>query len=97
LFSPSLPPDGVAIAVFSVCTSFSLTLASLHASKTIHTKMITHTLHSPMAFFDTTPVGTTRLLRILILDLLLLLLLLLLFPTDQMDFFSFLVVPIAPL
>jgi ABC-type multidrug transport system fused ATPase/permease subunit len=37
--------------------SFSLAFASLRASKTLHNAMLSNILRSPMAFFDTTPLG----------------------------------------
>ena len=44
----------VAFVLFS---SFSLAIASIFASRTLHAKMLKNILRSPMSFFDTTPLG----------------------------------------
>ena len=44
--------------VFSAIFAFLfLVLATIKGSRTIHSKMLTNILHSPMSFFDTTPLG----------------------------------------
>ncbi|KAG6865425.1 hypothetical protein C0991_002663 [Blastosporella zonata] len=48
---------GVAQAIFSFILSFSFAFASLIASLNLFKTALTHVLRSPVAFFDTTPIG----------------------------------------
>ena len=43
--------------VFVLFSTFSLAIASIFASRTLHSKMLKNILRSPMSFFDTTPLG----------------------------------------
>jgi len=42
---------------FAMFASLFLVLATIRGSMTIHSKMLTNIIRSPMSFFDTTPVG----------------------------------------
>ena len=44
-------------SIFVLCSSFSITIASYLASKRLHKNMLNNIFRSPMAFFDTTPMG----------------------------------------
>ena len=48
---------GFSQAVFILLGSFSLALAAVFASGTLHNGMLKTILRSPMSFFDTTPLG----------------------------------------
>ncbi len=48
---------GVFIIIFILFGSFTLSLASIFASRTLHSGMLKNILRSPMSFFDTTPTG----------------------------------------
>ncbi|XP_054724956.1 ATP-binding cassette sub-family C member 5-like [Uloborus diversus] len=47
----------VAILIFSLILGYLFTKMSMRASKTLHDKLLQKVFHSPMHFFDTTPVG----------------------------------------
>ena len=71
--SPSLPPPslspssgcylgiyamlGLLQAFLVLFASFSLAMAAIFASRTLHDGMLKNILRSPMSFFDTTPLG----------------------------------------
>ena len=42
---------------FVLFAAFSLAIASIFASRTLHSRMLKNILRSPMSFFDTTPLG----------------------------------------
>lgn len=48
---------GLTQAVFIFLSSFAIAIASFFASRSLHSSMLNNILHSPMAFFDTTPLG----------------------------------------
>lgn len=48
---------GISQALFVLFSSFSLAMASIFASRTLHNRMLANILRSPMSFFDTTPLG----------------------------------------
>ena len=48
---------GFSQAFFAVFAYLFLVLATIKGSSTIHSKMLTNILRSPMSFFDTTPLG----------------------------------------
>ena len=48
---------GLSQASFVLFAAFSLAIAGIFASTTIHRKMLKNILRSPMSFFDTTPLG----------------------------------------
>ena len=43
--------------VFVFLSTFSLALAGVYASRSLHSSMLKNILRSPMSFFDTTPLG----------------------------------------
>ena len=44
-------------SVFTLASTVSLTIASVFASKTLHSKLLKNIFRCPMSFFDTTPIG----------------------------------------
>ena len=48
---------GLSQALFILFAAFSLAIASIFASRTLHSRMLKNVLRSPMSFFDTTPLG----------------------------------------
>ncbi|XP_064405659.1 multidrug resistance-associated protein 1-like [Halichondria panicea] len=48
---------GISQALFVLIASFTLAIAGILASRTLHTGMLKNVLRSPMSFFDTTPLG----------------------------------------
>ena len=48
---------GFGQAFFAIFAYLFLVLATIKGSSTIHSKMLTNILRSPMSFFDTTPLG----------------------------------------
>ena len=48
---------GLFQVTFILFASFTLALAGIFASRTLHTGMLKNILRSPMSFFDTTPLG----------------------------------------
>ena len=48
---------GILQAIMVLCGAFSLAMAAIVASRTLHNGMLKNILRSPMAFFDTTPMG----------------------------------------
>ena len=48
---------GFFIVIVVLLSSFTLALAGILASRTLHTGMLKNILRSPMSFFDTTPLG----------------------------------------
>ncbi len=48
---------GVGQALFICIGSFALAIGSIKASATLHDNMLKSIMRSPMAFFDTTPLG----------------------------------------
>ena len=43
--------------VFVFFSTFSLAIAGVYASRSLHSRMLKNILRSPMSFFDTTPLG----------------------------------------
>ena len=48
---------GLSQASFVLFAAFSLAIAGIFASTTVHNRMLNNILRSPMSFFDTTPLG----------------------------------------
>ena len=48
---------GFSQAILVFFAAFSLALAAIFASRSLHSKMLKNILRSPMSFFDTTPLG----------------------------------------
>ena len=48
---------GVGQAIFISAMSFTLAFSAVKATRTLHTKLLVNIMHSPMSFFETTPVG----------------------------------------
>ena len=48
---------GAAQSVLAICSSFSLAVAGIFASRLIHHRLLVNILRLPMSFFDTTPSG----------------------------------------
>ena len=48
---------GIIQSVIILFAAFGLALSAIFASRTLHNSMLENILRSPMAFFDTTPLG----------------------------------------
>lgn len=48
---------GLGQGLFTFCLSITVTIGTILASRRLHRKLLTNIMHSPMSFFDTTPLG----------------------------------------
>jgi len=48
---------GMGQGLFTFCLSLTVTVGTMLASRRLHDKLLTNIMHSPMSFFDTTPLG----------------------------------------